>query len=162
MVKRYYIFRHGETFATKGHFGYGLNIYSASILDTGIPTIEKLAEYLKDIPSDYNVCSEFKRCRQTVAIVEKTTGKKFEYDAHLNEYILEPIWRFRKRVRHFIEDCEDKNYETVMICTHGAVMAALKHLLTTHKFKLRNLIDYPKPGILMIIEDGKLTEVNFN
>ena len=50
-----------------------------------------------------------------------------------------------------------------MICTHGAVIAALKHYLTDGSFERRHETDYSQTGELMIINDDKSVEVlDFN
>ncbi|OGM01937.1 hypothetical protein A2115_03705 [Candidatus Woesebacteria bacterium GWA1_41_8] len=160
----YYIFRHGETFATKFHIPYGSKIHTAEILPEGIPAIERLADYLKDIKSDVNFTSPFLRCKQTVEIVEKITKKSFTEDVRLGEYI-EGYLAFRKfktRIVDFLNDMESKKYQNILVCTHGAGISAIKHLVVKNSYHIWNLPDYPKPGILTIINDGKTTEVNFN
>ena len=53
--------RHGETFATKGNTGYGLQILSASILEEGKPIIVKQGVFLKGKDVDFCVASPVKR-----------------------------------------------------------------------------------------------------
>lgn len=169
MPKTLYLFRHGDTFVTKGQrlwyyptflpetaFSYGAKVFSASILDEAKPTIQKLSEYLKDIPTDFNASSQFRRCRQTVQIVEKETKKEFIFDKRLNEFVFETPWRFRYRVRSFINDLKAKDYDSVAICTHGAVLALIASILTGQK------VGFPKPGVLVIIKNGQITYKDFN
>lgn len=169
MAKKFYLFRHGETFVTRGQklwyyptflpetaFSYGTKIFSASILPEAKPVLTKLAEYLKNIPTDFNASSQFRRCRQTVQIVEKITDKEFVFDKRLNELVLEPPWRFRQRVRNFLNEVQSKDYEAVAICTHGAVLALIVTLLTG------SLSGFPKPGVLVIVEGKKISYINFN
>ncbi|MBI2430813.1 MAG: histidine phosphatase family protein [Candidatus Levybacteria bacterium] len=158
--KTFYIFRHG--LATKSLFGYGDKIVTAELLAEGKPPIEKMANYLKKIPSQFNVCSEFVRCRQTAAIVTKKTGKKFTFDKRLNEYNEESFNDLRDRVKDFLQYIEKSNYQSVLICTHGAVIAAIKNLVLRNKFTLFQLYDYPKTGVLLVIKDGKIEEIDFN
>ncbi len=165
----YYLFRHGDTFVTKGQrlwyyptflpetaFSYGTKVFSASILDEAKPVIQKLAEYLKDIPTDFNTSSQFRRCRQTVQIVEKITHKEFVFDKRLNEFVFETPWRFRYRVRSFLQDLQHKNYQSVAICTHGAVLAMIASILTGKK------VGFPKPGVLVIIKGNEISYKDFN
>lgn len=169
MTKTYYLFRHGDTFVTRGQrlwyyprflpetaFSYGAKVFSASILDESKPTLQKLAEYLKHISTDFNASSQFRRCRQTVQIVEKETKKEFIFDKRLNEFVFETPWTFRHRVRSFLKDIETKDYQTVTICTHGAVLALFASLLTG------KAVGFPKPGVLVIIKGHEITYKDFN
>jgi 8-oxo-dGTP diphosphatase len=162
MNKTYYIFRHGETFATKKKCWYGTKLYSAPILEEGKPSILRLADYLKKYESDYNVCSPFLRCQQTVAIVSEITGKKFESDKRLREFAFEFPWDFTKRILRFIKEMEESKYETIVICTHAAVLSVLIQYLTKGNINLLERVIAPLPGVLTIIKDKKLEEVNFN
>lgn len=169
MPKTYYLFRHGETFVTRGQrlwyypkflpetaFSYGTQVFSASILNETKPTIQKLAEYLKDVKTDFNASSQFRRCRQTVQIVEKETKKEFVFDKRLNELVFETPWTFRYRVGSFLKDLEKHEYQSVAICTHGAVLALFASLLTG------KVVGFPKPGVLVIIKDHEITYKDFN
>ena len=53
------------TYFAKNNIPYGDQVESAEILEEGIPTIKKLGEYLKDIKTEVNYTSPFKRCIQT-------------------------------------------------------------------------------------------------
>ena len=170
----YYIFRHGETFATKGHTEYGDKILSASTLPEGIPVTKRLAEYLKNIQTDFNVRSELLRVEQTAEIITKITEKKFETDARLNDTMVAPkelkdVYphtetkdEFITRIKSFLTDLQSKPYETVLIGTHGGVIAALKHLVVNGEFDYHSIMDIPKPGVLTIIKDGEIEEIDFN
>jgi broad specificity phosphatase PhoE len=165
----YYLFRHGDTFVTKGQrvwyypkfipetaFSYGSKVFSASILDEAKPTIQKLAEYLKEIPTQFNASSQFRRCRQTVEIVEKVSKKEFVFDKRLNEFVFETPWAFQHRVKNFLYSIEEKEYQSVTICTHGAVLALIATILTGQK------VGFPKPGVLVIIKGGEISYKDFN
>ncbi|MCX6706453.1 MAG: phosphoglycerate mutase family protein [Candidatus Woesebacteria bacterium] len=153
---KYYLFRHGQTFFTKFHLPYFWNNFSVGILPEAIPSLERLAIYLKNIPSDLNVSSEFKRCTQSAGIITGITGKKFVIDSRLNEYYQETFETLRKRIRNFITEMDQKNYRAVIVCTHGAVVSGLKHLLLEDDFKINQLLDFPKPGVLIRIKDKKI------
>ncbi|MDO8429051.1 MAG: histidine phosphatase family protein [Candidatus Daviesbacteria bacterium] len=162
----FYIFRHGETFVTRDRVGYGPNILDAPILEEGKEALLRLAVYLKGIKSDFAVSSEILRCRQTVEIVSKISGKKFEFDSRLNEFSLnelnnETFEVFLSRVQSFMNEVKAKKYDSVLICTHGAVIAVLKHLITTGVVSMEDIPDYPNPGILMIIKDQSVEEISF-
>ncbi len=163
MVKKFYIMRHGETFATKRNSGYGALVFLAPILKEGIPAIEAQAAFLNDINIDYCVSSPVKRCRQTAKIVHSMTGKNFHFDRRIREYFLETASRFKGRIGQFLVDLDNSDYESVLIITHGAVIAALTHLLAEGNFHITEITDYPKPGVMRIIERGqKMKVIDFN
>lgn len=161
-MAKYYLFRHGQTFFTKFHIPYLWYNFSAGILPEAIPVLERLATYLKNIPSDLNAASEFKRCTQSAEVITKVTGKQFGVDSRLNEYYRETFDSLRERVKDFIAEVSRKNYRTVVICTHSAVMSGLKHLLLEGSFKQTQLLDYPKPGTLICIKGQKINQIDFN
>jgi broad specificity phosphatase PhoE len=169
MPTTFYLFRHGETFVTRGQnlwyypkflpttaFSYGAQIYTASILDEGKPTLRKMGQYLKKIPTKFNASSQFRRCRQTVQIITQESGKEFSFDKRLNELVLETPWGFRRRVLNFLAEIESENYQSVAICTHAAVLA----LITSHL--TGKFAPFPKPGVLIIIKDKKSFAIDFN
>jgi broad specificity phosphatase PhoE len=161
-MKTYYIFRHGETFATKANKWYWHKLYSAPILEEGKPAIIKLAEYLKNKPSDYNVCSPFLRCRQTAEIVTTITGKEFEFDRRIREYEIEFPINFKKRIMNFLLELENSDKQNIVICTHSLVIEMIIQYLTRGKISLRERIKAPLPGVLTIIQNHQLQEINFN
>jgi broad specificity phosphatase PhoE len=156
-----YIFRHGM--AVYPNQGYGNRVLTAELLPEGIPPIQRLAQYLKQMPSDYQACSEVLRCVQTAAIVTVATGKPFVIDPRLKEYYQETFDQLSQRTRAFCDELEQSSYQNVTICTHGSVIAALKHHLTEGSFDRRQETDYTQTGQLMIIHDDKSVEVlDFN
>lgn len=164
MKKRYYLFRHGETFVTKSqgrHFLYGLRHFSAQLLPDGLPVIKDLGIYLHDKSIDYAVTSEYLRCRDTAAIVAKYTKKDFIGDKRLNSFFLETPWHFRKRLQKFLTAMENSDYQSIVICTHGLVLSMLVGLLTKKNFSFKEIFSPPPPGTLLIIEDGQLQIINF-
>lgn len=162
MNKNFYIFRHG--LATKDLTGYGDQTLTAGILKEGIPAIQKLAEYLKNIPTDANYTSLIPRCLETVKIVSKITGKKFIPDTRLNEFYNETIEQLSARIRSLVKDIEQSPAQSIAIATHGGVIAALIHLIidNNHQFNEDDLLDYPHPAGLVIIKDGTVTMLNFD
>lgn len=158
----FYIFRHGQTYATWNRIPYGETVYSADIIPQGIESIKKIGKYLKDIESDYNVSSEFKRCRETVEIISKITGEEFKFDKRLNENIEEDKNMFIKRVKSFVDETKKKNFQNIVICTHGAVISVIKYLILTGKTTNIKLADFPPPGVLLVIKERMLKEMNFN
>ncbi len=169
---RFLIFRHG--LATRNPNGYGEQILSAPLLDEGIPAIEKLGLFLAKSAGDFQYCSEILRCRQTAEIVTKITDKQFVFDARLNEYHQEPFPQFVERVDSFLVETIEKADRfkqtrdateepvTIWICTHGAVIAALKHLLLEGSFSQENELDYTQPGELLEIWKKSLQLHIFN
>ena len=167
-MKNYYIFRHG--LATHSTTGYGDEIFSAHILPEGKKAIERMAEYLKNISTDFNVSSELIRCQETAEIVSRVTGKKFATDSRINEYSAEENYSnesfeaFRQRLLTFLLELEqDEAKQTIIICTHGAVIAGIKHILTEGRFTTDSRFDFPAPGVLIIVKpDGTIKEMDFN
>ena len=155
-----YLMRHG--LATHSTTGYGDTILTATILPEAIPVVKKIAEYLKDKPTNANFSSEFLRCKQTAKIVTDITNKQFEFDKRLNEFYDETFLQFKERLQNFIEDLEQKNVPHVLICTHGAVIAGLKHLLLRNTVLEENLLDFALPNVLTTIENGKIHEIDFS
>ena len=158
-----YIFRHGETYQTKNNILYGENVYSSKILPEGIPTVKKLANYLKDKKTDANFSSPFLRCRQTVEIVSEVSKKEFTFDNRLSEFIPEneTLFSLFKRTKDFYEEIENK-YKSVSVCTHGYIISCLTQLATKGHIRQEELDNFPKPGILLEAENEKIKSINFN
>lgn len=162
MNQTFYIFRHGETFATKGGVGYGDKVLTAGILEEGIPTIKRMGEYLKTVETDYNVSSEINRCKQTAGIVSNITGKEFVLDKRLNEPYMESFQNVKDRLESFLQDIDGKNYHTILICTHGAIIGTLLGFFTTQFFAEENMYNFPLPGVLTIARGITIQQINFN
>lgn len=162
MSQTFYIFRHGETFATKAGTGYGDQILTAGILEEGRPTIEKMARYLKNIPTDYNVSSEINRCKQTSEIVSKITGKQFVFDERLNEVYMETFQNVTDRLNSLLSEIKAQNYNRILICTHGAIIGTLLGFFTDQKFEEQDLFNFPPPGVLTIVKENQIEQINFN
>lgn len=168
----YYIFRHGDTiesqrpkFSLISHFlSPKRDTSQLDILPESIPILEKIGKYLKDIKTDANFCSPYLRCINSANIAGKVANKKYSTDERLKELesIAEPFPHFSGRIKDFLEEMNAKNYKAVSICTHGAVIAAIKHLEVNRNFNFIQVWDYPSPGILTTIIDRKITQINFN
>jgi len=157
----FYIFRHGM--AVHPNVGYGANVLTAELLPEGIPPIRRLAQYLLYIPSDYQACSEVIRCRQTAALVTEATGRAFVIDPRLKEYYKETFDELSLRAKSFCDEIQASGYQNILICSHGSVIAALKHYLIDGYFERRHETDYTQTGQLLIIHDDKSVEVlDFN
>ncbi len=159
-MRNFYLFRHG--LATHSLDGYGDKIITAAILPEAILPIQRMGTYLCDIPSDFNVSSEFLRCRQTTQIVSDITKKQFLFDSRLNEYYNESFDEFSTRVKSFLQEIEQKNYQDILVCTHGAVIAALKRLILANHLEVSQLNDFPKTGMLLCIKNKNIEEIDFN
>ncbi len=155
----WYIFRHA--LATRSMSGYGDKILTAQILNEAIPPIESMARYLSKIPESTNVSSTLLRCVQTTEIITRITGKKFLTDSRLNEYFQESFAEFNERVNSWIKDMRGRKTTAVLICTHGAVVAGIKHLLIDGDFSEAQLLDYPNCGELLVIKND-FRIINFN
>jgi broad specificity phosphatase PhoE len=159
-VKHWYIFRHG--LATRDPRGYGNRVLTAEVLPEGIPPVRRLGEYLKEAPYDYGVRSEILRCQQTAGIVTEITGRTFVTDSRLNEIYQESFDQVRDRVREFVQEMSTSPYEHVWVCTHGIVIAALRHLLTRGEFAPKDALDYVLPGQLLLIHGEEIEVVRLD
>jgi broad specificity phosphatase PhoE len=158
-MKHWYIFRHG--LATHSKNGYGDKILTAEVLPEGIPPVQRIGQYLTLMPYDYGARSEFLRCQQTAAIVTEITGRAFTPDKRLNEHYQETFESVRDRVRLFVDEMNAAPHTHIWVCTHGAVIAALKHLITRGDFTRGDENDYIQPGEILLIKDGKPEVVTF-
>lgn len=165
MTKTYYIFRHGETYFSKRDIPYGDKVETAEILPEFIPTVEKLAEYLKDKIGTANYSSPFLRCRQTTEIVTRITGKEFITDQRIGEELLthgrETYEEMVSRFSDFVSEMEINSDEVITICTHGWPISILTNLITKGEMKKEWLDNIIKPGELIIIKDGKVEIKSF-
>jgi broad specificity phosphatase PhoE len=167
-VTDYYIFRHGDTIETGNilvrFFGHSGDSHPLPILPKGIPALEKIGQYLKNIPTDANFCSPYLRCMDSAKIVGKISGKDYKADERIRELEKngEKFSHFTGRIKNFIGEIEKKNYSAVSICTHGAGISAIKHLVTSGKFSFFQIWDFPPPGNLTIIKNGSVEKINFN
>jgi|GEM_PF-397336 len=173
---RVIIFRHG--LATHSTSGYGDQILTAELLPEGIPAIERMAQYLKPIKSRIHFASPVLRCRQTVEIITREAGKFFRFDSRLSEYLgevhQEEFAAFAQRtaaaLKNILAEADQLAGQssapqqplTLMICTHGAVVASIKHLLLTGEFTQNDLLDFTLPGELMDIQNGQCDVKSFN
>jgi broad specificity phosphatase PhoE len=162
MSKTYYLFRHGETFASIKHSGYGVRILSAPILPSAEPITKRMGQFLKEIPTDYNVSSPVKRCRQTCQIITLESGKQFVFDRRISEFFIETFGMFRNRLKRFVAEMEKSDNQTILICTHGAVLAGLLAYFTKGDFNASDMFKYPPTGLLIKLKDGKIEEFDFN
>lgn len=160
MNKTWYIFRHA--LATYSTIGYGAQILTASILPEAIVPIKKMAAFLNTVQPSANFTSEILRCRQTAKIITGITEKPFTHDARLNEYYEEQFDQLSHRVTQFIKEISEHKEVNILVCTHGAVLAGIKHFLIDRTFKKTDLYDYPACGELAIIKNKNLLLKNFN
>lgn len=162
----HYIFRHGESYFSKHHIPYGKEIESAEILAEGIPTSKKVGKYLAKKNIDVYFSSPYKRCVQTAEIIEQITNEEFVLDARIGEEMInrkkETFEELVKRLRNFLDYIRSKRFESVAICSHGWPIAALVALITKGEVKLRDLDNYPKPGMLIEIKNKSIKSLDFN
>lgn len=160
----FYIFRHGKTEFSGTNLEYEDQVESAEILPEGVPVLERLGSYLKDISTDFNISSTFLRCRQTVDIVSTISGKKFEFNTMLHDidYRFETEKDVAKRITEFYRGLKTKDYKSVAICAHGYPISMLKYLILDGKVNMNKLMDFPKTGELLTIENGKVSYKDFN
>lgn len=141
---------------------YGDKQYEAEVLPEGIEPIKRLGNYLKFTKTDFHYTSEIMRCLQTAQIVSGITGKQFEQNSLLNEYLEDSFDEFKARVKRFVDRANEETNKTFLICTHGAVISALKHLNIFGQYEEPDLMDFPVPGTLMILNNTGSEIVDFN
>ena len=133
------------------------------ILPENHKSLEKIGKFLKKIHTDANFTSPFPRCKESAEIVSEISGKVFRIDPRISEFEGNTSFeKFRHDVKSFLEYIKKQNYSSVAICTHGAVIAAIKHLATNNSFYVYQVLDYPSPGNLVIIKNGKIETIDFN
>ena len=166
MIPTWYLIRHA--LATRSTSGYGSDILTASILPDTIPAIQNISRYLLTITESVQYSSELLRCRQTAAIIESVTEKKFIYDPRQNEYIehsdthaIEEFVDFKKRIISFVHTTLQTESSHIIIVTHGAVIAAITHILTNGDFSKNTLLDYSPCGTLRTIRDQIVTNTQY-
>lgn len=161
--KKIYLFRHGETIATQNRFQwYGIHFFSADILPIGVPTIEKLGEYLKDVKTDLNLTSPFKRCKTTSGIVGKKSNKEFTWHSLLTDhFFIVPPLIFKRRVKRFYKEIMQSSAESIAVCTHEAVIKAIYNLYCKENNFKMDLKLNSKPGVLTILSNGEVQQISF-
>jgi broad specificity phosphatase PhoE len=152
-TKHWYIFRHG--LATHAR-SYGDAILTADLLPEGLPAVEKLAEYLKGKKCDAFYSSPLPRCLHTAEKVADKKGLTPTQDERLREFHQETVEEFELRVVGFLTEIINNDDESVFICTHGIVIAALKHLLLYGVFDMSDEMDFPPTASMFEIDNGKL------
>ena len=167
-----YLLRHG--IATHSTTGYGDQILTAELLPEAYPVIHRLGVHLRSVSSQVNFSSTVLRCRQTVEIITQETGKFFRFDPRLREYHQETFDEFAARTRACLTDLLAEADEvalkkrlpdssaTVIICTHGAVIASLKNLLLKDQFLPEDELDFTQPGQLLHIFHRTAEVTDFN
>ncbi len=164
----FYIFRHGNTIDSDSlltkFFGHKHDSHGLAILPRAVPALERIGTFLKNVDTEVNFTSPYLRCRESTQIVGKIAEKRFKTDERLREFEKngEGFPSLRNRVRSFLDDVNKKNYSSVSICTHGGVIAAIKHLVLNNRFYFFQLWDFPAPGNLIIINGGEVKTINFN
>lgn len=159
--KTFYLFRHGETRFSKSDTPYGAHEHTAEILPEAVGAIERIAHYLKDRQIDYAIRSEFLRCRQTAAIIESLTNLSFISEPQLNEFTETQFDQFHKRMVKLATTLQEDHHQSFAICTHGAVIAALRRLLLGKTFHAHDLMYYPKTGQVLKVSEAKEEELSF-
>lgn len=160
----FYIFRHGDTVNTgKGQIIHKEDTSKLAILPKGIGALKKIGDFLKDISLNENYSSPYLRCKQSAEIVCQITKSTYIEDARIREFDGgEKFSSLCKRVNNFLLEIKRKEYSAVSICTHGADIAAIKHLAMEKQFNFSQLFDYPQPGNLIIIKGNKISSIDFN
>lgn len=161
---KFYIFRHAETFPSKNMGGiYDKDNYTTPILYEGKDTTIHLANYLKEIPSDLNVSSPYERCKETVKMISRISGKEFVLDERIGEFYQIEYKEFKERIKDFLKDVRDKDYQNIVICTHGAAMSLLVHLISDREPEENIPIsEFKKTGVLIKVENKNFQEIDFN
>ena len=157
--KHWYIFRHG--LATHSKNGYGDQILTAQVLPEGRPPIERLGVYMRVLPYEVGYRSHLLRCEKTAQIVTDATGNPFMPDARLNEQYQETFESVHDRVQAFVADANASPHTYIWVCTHGVIIAALRHFILDGQFWRSMENNYTQPGELLMIANGKDEVLNF-
>lgn len=148
----FYIFRHG--LATHSTTGYGERALTAELLPEGKAAVHLLGEHLKQFPIELGLTSPVPRCLQTARIVTQHTQLPFTIEAALTEYYPEVFEPFQVRLRSLARQLLAHPARHMALCTHGGVIAGLRHLLLGESFTEAQLLEYPQPAGLVIITIG--------
>lgn len=163
-MSTFYLFRHGATHFSKNKIPYGDFEHSAEVLPEAIPSIEKIAKYLDASGVHIAQRSEFLRCAQTAKIIEDNSEIRFTPNPLLNEFTEYDFHTFKDRMVKLSAELTHVSDRSFALCTHGAVIAALKRILLfgQQAFQVQHLVFYPKTGVILKINDGQVEEVDFN
>ena len=121
--------------------------------DEGIKQAENLQDLLKDVDYDAVYISELSRTRQTAEIVNEAHNKELIVDARINDnktgFESEPVadflnavestddpWNVKfgdgeslneaaERARNFIDELKTREYQSVLVVTHGFITQAI-------------------------------------
>ncbi len=167
--KTFYILRHGETYATKNNTNYSPNDPNPPILEEGMGVLQKIGEYFKNIESEVNLVSEYLRCQMTADIVSKIADMQFISEPLLNEAQTmgvekksETISEFLDRTKRLYEKIISSENKSLFLITHGANIGTLKSLLVKGVATEESIYDFPKPGVLTVIKNNQISELDFN
>lgn len=152
----FYLFRHG--LATHSADGYGDQALTATLLPEGKSAVHQLGIYLKQFPVELALTSPVPRCLQTAEIVAEHTGWQFQIEKQVTEYYPEVFAPFYDRLVNYTRELLTLPQHHIAICTHGGVIAGLRHLLTENRFAETQILDYPKPAGLVIINSKDQTQ----
>lgn len=166
MDKTYYIFRHGDTYATKTKTAYNETIFTAEIIPESYDAIKRIGSVLSKESIDYFASSEIIRCRQTADMVSAITNIPYDVDKRLSEYdpdspyVAESTEQFVQRIVSFVEEMKQNTYQHIAICAHGSSSAAITNLLLYNSFTEEDFLEYPAPGVLWIVHNKKIKEID--
>jgi broad specificity phosphatase PhoE len=153
--KHWFIFRHG--LATHA-LSYGDTILTADLLPEGLPAVEKLADLLANKPCDVLYSSPLARCKHTAEKVAEKKQIEIIQDERLRDYYDESHDAFKLRVADFLTEAAQRENQSIFICTHGIVIAALKHLIQEGSFNMADELDFPPPASMYEINGGTVTK----
>lgn len=151
----FYLFRHG--LATHSTSGYGDRALTAELLDEGKTAVHQLGAYLQHFPVELALTSPVPRCLQTAAIVTEHTHWQFQVEPQATEYYPEIFGPFHQRLTAFAAHLTQLPHQHIAICTHGGVIAGLRHLITDASFIESQILDYPSPAGLVIVDTDTQT-----
>lgn len=150
-----YFLRHGESeYNVKDLINTNPKIY-IPMTKKGFAEAERAARKLKKIKFDAICVSEFLRARQTAEIVNKHYGLKLNVDSRLNEIDVgfesklnkeflkaagKDLFHFKgtgsedwqdlkKRVRNFLDELKNKDFENVLIVSHQWVIMVANQIV---------------------------------
>ena len=158
--KTLWVARHGKSI--RGIDDYGDAILTATLLPEAYGPLHRLAAYLEHVPTDGNWVSPIERCQQTARLISEKTAKQFITDSRITEYYQETFEEMVARVSNFLEELSAHEGQSFLLCTHGGVIAIIKHLYLDGKVDESQNLDYTMPGELMKLNNKKIEILSFN
>lgn len=176
---KFYLARHTQTnYNVQGICNSDPSV-DVHITELGVEQAQSLADQLADVDFDVIIVSELKRTHQTADIIneyhlkplivekrlnDNNIGCEGQTDRQWKEALLaspdkwnmaindgETLEQVRVRVREFLNDLRTKDYEAVLVVTHGWIIKLIHQILTNASFEETDAYDI-KQGTYAVFE----------